>query len=432
MLKNLKRTLTYYEKNLELYDDPVQESPTIKFLKDETEEIKREAKLSFFSEDIEEEYNEREAEESSDKYKISERNVIILAVVTSIMIITLVSTVGFYKLTDNISSSNKNSNMESLEGKSLSEAQKIANEYDITVNEISKEYSDTVPKGKIISQDVGEDGNIKNVSTINVVTSLGPEMQKVPNLVNSDVNDAQETLSEYDFKYVEKYDNNDTVPIGVVYDQMPEAGEEVPSDTEIVLYISKGPETVNVTVPSIIGFTDAQAISTLENLGLTVGKSTSEPSDRPEGTVIEQSIQPGTIVKKDTTISYVISEGPEEVPEEVSETVDDSLDAVNTENKQDTTQNPANSTEEVTTTTKKLVVDPVNMPENDGTVNLKITQTIDNETTEFYNDTISVEQFPITFNVTGTGLVEYTTYLENDEGVIILQGTETINFESSN
>ena len=72
------------------------------------------------------------------------------------------------------------------------------------------------------------------------------------------------------------------------------------------------------------------------------------------------------------------------------------------------------------------------MPENDGTVNLKITQTIDNETTEFYNDTISVEQFPITFNVTGTGLVEYTTYLENDEGVIILQGTETINFESSN
>ena len=112
-----------------------------------------------------------------------------------------------------------------------------------------------------------------------------------------------------------------SVPSGQVISQEPDAGLLVQANTTIDLVISSGP--VVVSVPDVVGQTQAVAESAIDSAGLTVGIVTTVSSDTvPAGSVISQEPVAGVLVPENTAIDLVISSGPVmvSVPDVVGQT----------------------------------------------------------------------------------------------------------------
>jgi beta-lactam-binding protein with PASTA domain len=104
---------------------------------------------------------------------------------------------------------------------------------------------------------------------------------------------------------------SDTVPAGNGISQSPLVGYLVVPGTEVHLTISSGPEApVIVSVPSVVGSSQAAAESTIVAAGLTVGNVTTASSDTvAEGNVISQTPAGGTDVEEGTSVDLVVSTG---------------------------------------------------------------------------------------------------------------------------
>jgi eukaryotic-like serine/threonine-protein kinase len=417
MLKDLKKALTYISEDFEINHENLENSPTLKLSEKDMEEIKKESKLAFFNEDLETDNNKLKEDKrynsvdknDNEKPKMSERNVVILAILTSIVIIVFVMTIGFFRLTRNI---NPQQELESLLGKTLVQAQELTAQHDISVVEIARENHDDIEEGLIISQDVGEDGNIESVTVINVVTSLGPAMARVPNLINRDFIEARQILRDYNFTYVERYVINDRVPNNVIFEQNPHPGELVNDNTEIELTISRGEGVRMVNMPTLVGLTNAEAVVLVQNLGLTVGHGTSQYSDTvPEGNIIEQSIEAGRLVAIASPVSFVISLGPE-------------LAYVEEEPEPTPTPTPA-----PVINRRVIQIEGQNLPENSGAVRMRIVEESELQRGVIFDSIVETSEFPMDFTVEGNGIATYTIYMSDENGIAdTRKGQVTINF----
>jgi serine/threonine-protein kinase len=109
---------------------------------------------------------------------------------------------------------------------------------------------------------------------------------------------------------------NNTVPIGVVYDQNPQAGDHAKKGDSVLIVVSKG--KVKVEVPDVRKNSLEDAVRTLAESGLK-SKEYEVTSSEPSGTVTGQSPAPGTMVVKGTTVRINVSKGlpPVIVPSDV-------------------------------------------------------------------------------------------------------------------
>jgi len=93
-----------------------------------------------------------------------------------------------------------------------------------------------------------------------------------------------------------------------VIDIAPTGSVEV--GTPITVTYSTGPGTVSIP-GGLVGQPESQVQSALQNAGLVPQKSGEQPSDQPAGTVL--SVSPaGGEVPAGSTVSYVVSSGPQE------------------------------------------------------------------------------------------------------------------------
>jgi eukaryotic-like serine/threonine-protein kinase len=105
-------------------------------------------------------------------------------------------------------------------------------------------------------------------------------------------------------------DFSDTVEKGTVIDQSPQPGDHVAKHTSVQITVSKGKETVQV--PSVIGKTRDDAISTLVNAGLDP-HAFDVASSKPVGTVTAQDPPPGKVIEKGSRVRINVSSGPADV-----------------------------------------------------------------------------------------------------------------------
>jgi beta-lactam-binding protein with PASTA domain len=105
-------------------------------------------------------------------------------------------------------------------------------------------------------------------------------------------------------------DFSDTVEKGTVIDQSPDPGEKVTKHSNVDITVSKGKETVQV--PSVIGKTRDDAISTLVNAGLDP-HAFDVASTKAVGTVTAQDPPPGKVVEKGSRVRINVSSGPADV-----------------------------------------------------------------------------------------------------------------------
>ncbi len=111
---------------------------------------------------------------------------------------------------------------------------------------------------------------------------------------------------------------SDTVPVGRVVSQDPVQGTKVSKDTVVDVTYSAGTE--QVTVPTLVGLTQSQAIDALTAAGLVPGTITlKDKVDQPSGTVISADPAEGTQVAKGSTVALTVSSGKVAVPNVIGE-----------------------------------------------------------------------------------------------------------------
>jgi serine/threonine-protein kinase len=141
-------------------------------------------------------------------------------------------------------------------------------------------------------------------------TLLGePAEVRVPDVIGLRESQARDQLEEAGLNAeVERRNNRE--PRGTVIDQDPAANERVEEDSTVQLVVSRGPR--QVTVPSLEGLTEEEAVAALDDANLRLGEVTEETSDDvEEGLVIEQNPAPEERVDIRSEVDIVLSSGPE-------------------------------------------------------------------------------------------------------------------------
>jgi hypothetical protein len=101
-----------------------------------------------------------------------------------------------------------------------------------------------------------------------------------------------------------------TVPNGSVISQSPNGGTPVQAGSAVNLAVSSGPAPL-VTVPNVVGLTQAQASTALTGAGLTLGTlSNASSATVPSGSVLSQNPQAGAQIPGGGAVNLVISTGP--------------------------------------------------------------------------------------------------------------------------
>lgn len=199
-----------------------------------------------------------------------------------------------------------------LLGKTLEEAEAMPEIKDIfRIEVVGTKPSDKYEPGQIVEQDPAGGRSRKNNLVIKVYLCAEEDGTLMPNVVGSEFLQAKTELNnlhlDLDIQRADAYSPD--VPEGQVMESSPASDEQLKKGDTVVLTVSKGPETKPLTVPSFVTMTIDDAAAQAEAMGLKVGEHRYEYSDKPEGTVIGQSIEQGTEVQSGTEIVFTVSKG---------------------------------------------------------------------------------------------------------------------------
>ena len=170
-----------------------------------------------------------------------------------------------------------------------------------TLNADEDAFSDTVPKGKVVTLKPAPGTQVKVGSTVTIVLSKGSQPKPVPNVAGKTKDEAFAELTSLGFEPVEgPAEKNGSVEGGRVIRTDPPANTNVPAggNKRVTVVLSSAPETI--TVPKVEGKKLKDAKKQLEDLGLKVDIQFSRNGN---ATVLNQSVAPGSKVEKGSRIS---------------------------------------------------------------------------------------------------------------------------------
>jgi len=136
-------------------------------------------------------------------------------------------------------------------------------------------------------------------------------------LVNGEpVATAQAQIKAQHLRSTLVYRNSDSVKANTVINSNPAEGNNVPANTLVTLFVSKG--QAPVAVPNVVGQQQDQAAATLQSKGFKVDAKTDANSSSPAGQVISQNPSGGTAAPG-ATITITVSGGAISVPSVVGD-----------------------------------------------------------------------------------------------------------------
>lgn len=170
--------------------------------------------------------------------------------------------------------------------------------------------SDSKKDGTVISQDPNGDTYEDPGTTVTITVSTGKRKTTVPDVIGDKKEDARDELEEADlepeFEEVESDEEK-----GTVVEMSREVGASVPVGTEITVGVSDGKEKV----PGVVGKMQDEAEQLIRDAGFEVKVVTSNDTDEPKGTVIDQSPGGGNTADEGDEVTIVVSSKEEEPTE---------------------------------------------------------------------------------------------------------------------
>jgi eukaryotic-like serine/threonine-protein kinase len=158
-------------------------------------------------------------------------------------------------------------------------------------------------EGTVVEQNPQSGEQVQRNSTVTLSVSAGPTTTEVPDLAGFTVQEAEQALKNVGLTLGRAEQvNNTRAERGTVIETEPAAGASVDVGTAVRLKVSSG----KVEVPDVVGMTRDEAASALSDLGFK-NKTTYVESDKPEDTVLKQSIPDGTLADYGSQVTLTVA-----------------------------------------------------------------------------------------------------------------------------
>jgi eukaryotic-like serine/threonine-protein kinase len=193
-------------------------------------------------------------------------------------------------------------------GKQLLQARQILEREGFEVEE--SRVRSQAPFDQVVDQDPNPAEEADEGSTVVLEVSGGPGTVRVPTVRGLPQAVAIEALDKRDLKATVDRRPSETIEKGIAIRTVPAAGEEVERGERVQLFVSSGPEQVDV--PDVTGLSRDSAEDLLSEAGLEVAVEQRE-SEEPEDDVISQDPAAGTEVDRGSTVTIAVSTGIEKV-----------------------------------------------------------------------------------------------------------------------
>lgn len=174
----------------------------------------------------------------------------------------------------------------------------------LTVGDVTREYNPDIAEDLVIRQDPAPGTKLPKGEGVDLVISKGTQTVSVPNVVGKTQSQARTTLGNAGLKVSTKTQASTEEPAGVVLSQDPGAGTEVPINSTVSIVVSSGPPMV--TVPNVVGKSEAAATNLLQGAGFTVQV---EYVPDPSTNVVLQSPASGTKARQGSKVNISVGDG---------------------------------------------------------------------------------------------------------------------------
>ena len=203
-------------------------------------------------------------------------------------------------------------------------------------------------------------------------------------------------------KYEIKEEFNEEVEAGIVTEVDQEGGTEITLDTVVNITVSKGSQFKDVTVPSVVNKSEAEARSALEGLGLKVEVTYEENANKSDGIVISQSVNANKTVKEGSNISLVVNKQPKKSKVTVN---------VNLKSLMNYTEPETPSAPTVTANTTNETANTVTPPAKPEVKSSKVVIKVGDDT--IYSETKKLTTTDITASYTSSGVKDVKVYVDD-------------------
>ncbi len=328
----------------------------------------------------------------------------------------------------------------------LEAAKALLEELGFTNYEVKYENSDEVEKDHIINQKpvyqenykvTEEEAFVLTVSQGSLDEALAEKLKstkvKLPKkMIGKKKEDLikelealTEDLDDEDLvvKYEIKEEFNEEVEAGIVTEVDQEGGKEITLDTIVNITVSKGSQFKDVTVPSVVNKSEAEARSALDGLGLKVEVTYEENANKSDGIVISQSVNANKTVKEGSSISLVVNKQPKKSKVTVNVNLKSLMNYTEPEapSAPTTTDNTTNETNNAVTTTQTK-------PEVKSS---KVVIKVGDDT--IYSETKKLTTTDITASYTSSGVKDVKVYVDDvvkfNKSVDFSGGDQTVTVE---
>lgn len=320
--QNITELLDDLENVLLNPDTPYEISGSTKIIKaEDTAMLSRVEPIDDMSDD-EYERDDKEEDDDDDDYdeedekmdKIMSVAGVVIAVIIVVLLVFFVGRfTGVFRGKGSDTSQSKldstQTKMPDVVGLSEKMADKKLSDNNLQMQVKSSEYSDTVEKGNVISQEPKADEVVSKYSKVSVVISLGSDAFDISklNLVGKTKESAESLLKENGFSTDTKEEPSDTVPKGSVISYTPTKPK---NGERVTLTVSSGKKVTKVVVPNITGMSESEAKTLLETNGLILGNKAEQHSATvAKGIIIGQSTAAGSSVDSGSSVDYAVSNG---------------------------------------------------------------------------------------------------------------------------
>ncbi len=165
------------------------------------------------------------------------------------------------------------------------------------------------PVGYVFGENPNGGTKADKGSTVTLTVSTGPGNTSVPAVEGQPLDAAQRAIQQAHLTVGQVQQQSSTqVPNGDVITTSPTAGQTVPINTSVEIFVSSGKPLVNV--PDVVGQSQDSAKSALQAAGFQVTTSTQSSSTAKAGDVISEDPAGGSQASSGSTVALVISSGP--------------------------------------------------------------------------------------------------------------------------
>lgn len=170
--------------------------------------------------------------------------------------------------------------------------------------EFNSKYDDKIAANKVISANYKKGDIIEQKTIIQILVSKGKLIMKE----FTNIDEFRDWANKYNINYEEQFEFSNDVDEGKIISFSHKTGDTIKNDDIITVILSKGKKT---KIPNVVGATKTEAIKKLENAKIKFN-FVYDYSTKDKNTVIKQSLQAGSEVGENTTITLTLSNGKKE------------------------------------------------------------------------------------------------------------------------